>query len=270
MESRIVEIGLALGVGLCCACDPGDPELEAFREGALVQGGQHTQARAGGGGTWLGNGLEEPDISGLDLAYVLNPGHGLRADGGLLTTADGLELARYAVECALPEGDSISKNIDGSLVVLHGALGLAPEWKTETCDEACQEWVSACLLARTNSSGQTVDLWITADHDAIGFGFSPEYPVLEAAFYGNLFQDPDARYFCHGGEEGLDAALAEGRTCTSDGDCGFTSFGDCFEPDRCAIIDGLFPTDCARDDPATGPRHRSLAVFVAAPDEEVP
>src|SRR5690606_25225792 len=71
MESRIVEIGLALGVGLCCACDPGDPELEAFREGALVQGGQHTQARAGGGGTWLGNGLEDPDISGLDPAYGL-------------------------------------------------------------------------------------------------------------------------------------------------------------------------------------------------------
>ncbi|MCX4245374.1 hypothetical protein [Paraliomyxa miuraensis] len=268
MRRRIIMVGLVLGLGDLGACDleREDDEREGFRVG---YGGTLAYAEPGTGGTWLGNGLQKPDVSGLDPSHGLNAGNGLKADGGLLSTPEGRDVARYLVECALPLGDSISKKVGEEKLTFHGFLGLAPQWKDEGCDQSCQEWVSACLLARTNASGQSVDLWVSAAHPSIGLGPSDDYPHYEATFYGNLFADPPTMFFCRGTEEGEVAAMANGRTCTGQTpeDCGFTTLGSCFEPDRCELVDGTYAVECADGDPATGARHHSLSTYVSAPEQ---
>lgn len=268
MESRIIGVGgliLALANVGGCIEEPSDDGFDSFR--GLQGGGELFDADPGGGGTWLGNGLEDPNVSGLDPAYGLNTGHGLKADGGLLSTAGGQEVATYLMQCALPAGDSISKVVDGQMLVFDGYLGLAPEWKNGACDEDCQQWVSACLLARTNVSGQSVDLWVAADHPSVGLGLSADYPLREATFYGNVFASLPTQYFCRGSDDAQVAAIANGRTCTGDSpeDCGFTDYSDCVKHDRCIFVDG-FPTDCAEGNNASGAVYHGMSTFVSLPE----
>ncbi len=205
-----------VGTIALCACGRADDsyryddemELRSDDGGVLNPGGRPS------GGGWLGNGLEDPDLGGVDPAFSLSSSAGLSDAAGLLLDPDLMGTAEYLVECALPYGTSITKTVEGQTVVLDGLLGLAPEWETGECDEDCQEWVSACLLARTNVSGQVVRIWMKADHEAVGWE-APAGALFEAAFYGNLFDDPEAQYYCKGSSEGLVAAQREGRTCTS-------------------------------------------------------
>lgn len=263
---------LAWGLGLkclgACALEPSEDELDAFRveagDGRFVTADPD---RPGSGGTWLGNGLEDPDVSGLDPAHGLATGQGLLDHGGLLSTAQGRDVARYVVECALPSGETLIKSVDDQVVMLEGWLGLAPEWKTGSCDEDCQQWVSACLLARTNVSGQTVSMWVAADHPAVGLGTSPAYPLHEAAFFGNLFASAPALHFCRGSDDAQAAAVANGRTCTGEDPtiCGFTAYKSCVQQDRCDFVDGL-PTACAAGNNANGDVYPAISTFVSLPE----
>lgn len=271
MQSRIITLGCVLAIAGITACDEvpdDDDELGSFRGFVLGDELVAPSESPGGGGTWLGNGLQDPDVSGLDPAHGLVSSSGLRSDVGLLASGD-VDVVRYVVECALLPGDSIHKNVDGDLVELEGRVGLAPQWKTGACDEDCQQWVTACLLARTNVTGQSVQLWISADHPSVGLGLSDEYPAHEATFYGNLFAEEPALYFCRGSEEAALMAAANGRTCagTKPEDCGFTTFGTCLEPQRCLMVDGIHPVDCAEGDPEDGVRYHSLSTYLAVPEE---
>ncbi|WP_437873489.1 hypothetical protein [Sorangium sp. So ce363] len=91
--------------------------------------------------------------------------------------------------------------------VWHGRAGLCPDWHTGAPSAACQELVSACLFARNNAFGVTVDIsmeWgdLTPAEPSDAAALSPEalsaaladverFPVREGAFFGNLL-DPDA------------------------------------------------------------------------------
>lgn len=248
-------VSLALALGACGSVDDGDDLDIEFRsdDGGSLVGDDGTTVEAkkgvpggGGGGGWLDNGLESAVVTGIDPAFSLTSSDGLAEDGALLTDPVLLESARYVVECALPEGSEITKVVDGEVVTLGGLLGLAPEWEDGECDQDCQEWVSACLLARTNRSGTTVTVWIQADHPEIGFG-APEGAVREASWYGNLFASPDEQFLCRGEQEGPVAALREGRTCSlGSGQCGFTQYQSCDFGSRCTMAgpDGDVPTDC--------------------------
>jgi hypothetical protein len=95
---------------------------------------------------------------------------------------------------------------DGRAVVvpveLRGALGVASSWATGECDLACQERVSACMLARVNAWGTPVALSVrTSDVVDQGQLTSYElqtYTVEEGAFFGNLFAAEPALYSCTG------------------------------------------------------------------------
>ncbi|WP_437738398.1 hypothetical protein [Sorangium sp. So ce1335] len=70
-----------------------------------------------------------------------------------------------------------------------GSLGLCRDWATQKPSEACQEVVSACLLARNNPAGERLDIWLQG---APSLGGSAQremenFPWMEGAFYGNLF-----------------------------------------------------------------------------------
>jgi hypothetical protein len=242
-------VSLAAVLCACAPVDHGDDENLEFRsgDGVLAPSGRPSE------GGWLSNGLESPQVSGINPAYGLATPQGMAEDLGLLTDPLRLGTAEYLVECALPAGESITKLVDGQPLELHGLLGLAPEWADDACNEECQQWVTACLLARTNVSGQTVMIWIQAEHPAIGYD-APGGLVHEASWFGNLFAGPGEQYLCKGAASGPAAALREGRTCTLGQGCGFTKYSTCGKG-RCTMAGpgGNVPATCKPDGAGAGP-----------------
>ena len=235
--------------GVLCACTPADDgadDLE-FRtdDGGVVNPGDRPS-----GGTWLGNGLQSPNVSGIDPAHALSSAQGMSEIVGVLADPALRSTAEYLVECALPQGDVVTKTVGGQTLELEGLLGLAPEWADGPCDEDCQQWVSACLLARTNVSGQPVTIWIQSDHPEIGYGI-PEGLVHEASWYGNVFAGE--LYLCKGSPGVAANAKLEGRTCSQGQTCGFTKYGKCNHQSRCTMAgpDGDVPIDCEAEGNAT-------------------
>ncbi|MCX4247111.1 hypothetical protein [Paraliomyxa miuraensis] len=234
-----------------------------------------SEFRSGGGGVlvpptgpkdgYIGNGIEYPEVGGIDPAHALSTPEGMSESGELLDDPDNHDTAQYLVECALPQGASIEKVVGGQTLVFNGALGLAPQWQYGACDVACQEWVSACLLARTNESGETVGIWMRGDHPALGAAV-PEDTVLEAGFWGNLFVDSDEVFYCKGSGKGVVAAKREGRTC-SGGACGFTKYPKCTHQSRCEFVgpDADVPSDCKSGQHGDSAPYRTIATYVPDP-----
>lgn len=255
MDNHAYLLGVLFLVGTA-GCDSPD-DFDNFRES--------------GGGTFIGNGLHDPDLSGINPAFALSSPQGLASDHGVLLDPAQFELAEYLVECALAEGQSISKPIGGGEeIVLEGLVGLAPEWKDNPCDQDCQEWVSACLMARTNVSGEQVDLWLRAAHPAIGEQTNLLYPHYEASFFGNLFEGPEAAHYCEGTITGPLLAQLEGRTCAglTEQECGFTKYTGCAVTQRCEYpLLGLLglqasARDCMVGD-LPGPSRHTISTYVA-------
>ena len=100
----------------------------------------------------------------------------------------------YLVSCALPAGQDVRwQDPDGpESDVAYGQLGLCPRWRTGEPDAMCKERVSACLLARQNALGATVNISMRG----AGYGFpttteQAALPWREGAFFGDIF-DPGA------------------------------------------------------------------------------
>ena len=71
----------------------------------------------------------------------------LSAKTGMMSSEDGVTMARYLVRCALPAGEKITvKDYRGELVTLSGELGFASQWGDGQCDETCEERVSAWCM----------------------------------------------------------------------------------------------------------------------------
>jgi hypothetical protein len=99
-----------------------------------------------------------------------------------------------------------------------------------TCDEECQRWVSACMLARTNAYGVSVPLSIRSrSHDVLRPVDALEdeaYRFQEGAFWGNLFAESPQMYACYG--PGQNPIQETARKCTRAGaDCPMTIVGPC-------------------------------------------
>jgi len=255
--------GLAFSSMGCMGADPVGSEELSFRYNWTIQ---QTEARddSPGGGLWVNNGVSDPNVGGIDPAYPLSSPLGLSETAGVLTDPQTRIAAEYLVECALPEGASIEKTVDGETIVLEGQLGLAPEWEDADCEEDCQEWVTACMLARTNVNAQTIQISLRADHPAIGLNAVPGYDVYEGSFYGNFFADPDAQYMCAGNEQQQVLSHLQGRTCSdSDTTCGFTLYEQCEVTDRCAFVEidgGKVAGGCTADGDTT--EFKTITVYL--------
>ncbi len=184
----------------------------------------------------------------LGLALTIRGGDQLANDAGLGDTAAGRLLLKYTVQCALPSGDALKTKRKGAEVILHGSLGLAPDWKHEVLSVGDQRWMTACILARMNAFGVTVKLSIRGHHDALRTVDEAErqrYTFEEGAFYGNLFADPPELYACSGAGGARRAATRRLRVCTdpaapgNDANrCGMTMTGAC--ADVCETRDGAY------------------------------
>lgn len=190
---------------------------------------ERTFGRAEEGPQILLNGLAENGLLG-DLGLGALTSTALENDPRIRELlALNPKLLTYLVECALAEGQSVSVDDGAQVHVFEGAGGLAPEWADGPCTEACQEWVSACLFARTNIYGIPVRIFISGTHPALNAEEQPDDGAFleeEGAFYGNLFLDPYRAYTCRGA--GNDPLYLGTRVCTLPGNrCGYQSLGPC-------------------------------------------
>jgi hypothetical protein len=166
----------------------------------------------------------------------------LLATNGLLETADGRELLKYIVTCAIPSGITLLGEHEDVTYEFPGDIGLAPSWIDRALGESEQRWVSACLLARVNRFGIPVSISIRGPHKALKVSEAEarNYSVEEGAFYGNVFtavEEPVVWNACRGRDE----AISESGTL---------DLRDCSEPDPenpgftlCSLN---YAGDCAR------------------------
>ncbi|HXI55559.1 MAG TPA: RICIN domain-containing protein, partial [Polyangia bacterium] len=118
--------------------------------------------------------------------------------------AAGRTTVNYLVRCALPAGHSIRKQDQaGNWVTFTGELGFGAGWENGACDKTCQEGVSACMMARINTAGVHIPLWLDSPAPSIGWGRSTYYPNQEGTFFGNIFTPNPATgkldaFYCNG------------------------------------------------------------------------
>jgi len=143
------------------------------------------------------------------------------------------QILAYAYSCALPSSSSMTLEIGGEPWEFTGQLGLAPEWETGACDVECQEWVSACLLARTNQFGLPVELSLRGNHPALQVPteVAEAFTLREGSFYGNVFTEgadvAGQAYACAGGSGSAMWELTD-RFCSAIGDgCPIETVADC-------------------------------------------
>jgi hypothetical protein len=99
--------------------------------------------------------------------------------------------------CALEPEVTIDLPVGaGSGYVFEGALGLSPEIATGPCETACQEILTACLLAHVNATRAKVPIWLTSGGSATGRETSDVYPLEEATFFGNLWGPGATAVYC--------------------------------------------------------------------------
>jgi len=128
--------------------------------------------------------------------------NGLTAMDILEADPNAIDFVKYAYSCAMRPDQSLTLTINGVDHTFTGQLGLAPEWGLDggSCNQACQRWVSACMLARVNAYGVKVNISLRApafaagsDEDtrtkllALGPTEAADFPLREGAYYGNIF-----------------------------------------------------------------------------------
>jgi hypothetical protein len=158
-------------------------------------------------------------------------------------TPEGRERLEYLIGCALPEGLVVETDVKGVHYEFPGRLGLAPGWRERAMTAAEARWVSACILARTNAFGVTVQISLRADQAPVeALDTSTEeraqFPLHEAGFFGNIFSEDAPAYVCTGGSGAVRAGQLEAlrRVCSLPADpadrpgltrCNFVLAGAC-------------------------------------------
>ena len=216
--------------------DPGLDEIEfAADNGIFLDNGFNLPNGMNlGNGTLLHNGMNLGN--GLDLGNgITGPYYAPPAGSGLEQWIDvdppmRKKVLRYLVECALPSGVAVQLLYRGQLETLgRGVAALGPSLQAGQMNVVDQERVTACMLARVNGTGQTVQIDMfgpmgTGSGFETATAYDGAFPVLEAAFFGNLFSSRPRAFACRGADRGL----ADMRSCRDLGDgaadCGVIEF----------------------------------------------
>ncbi|MDI1481446.1 hypothetical protein QHF84_32805 [Polyangium sp. y55x31] len=185
---------------------------------------------------------------------------------------------KYAVGCALGPEQSLSfawTDVDGRIRYesYRGLAGLAPSWQDAPLDAVGQQWVSACLGARTNRYGRRVMISMHGSEDVLAEADDAElneYPYEEGAFWGNVFLPEPYLRTCYN-PANVDLARSTGRDCAAglagggDEDCGIMEImGPCGS--QCEPLgDGLYHPGCAAPEsgvPSGGKTEYVITVFL--------
>lgn len=128
----------------------------------------------------------------------------------------------YTVECALGPTDSFSFSWTDSTGYIHevtywGEMQLAEPWAHGPLDEVGQQWVSACIAARTNFYGRSVPISVRGAAGTLASRSSEELAVYsheEGAFWGNLFAAEPKLYSCFA-PENVEHSRSDSRECAA-------------------------------------------------------
>jgi len=139
-------------------------------------------------------------ISGVNGLYGVN---GLATTKGLMTTPMGRRTVSYIASCALSSSQTLAKQDQYNRpFAFKGSMGLAPNWLNGGISASDEANVSACLISRINTAGMHVPLWMVGATSPIGWGYDPNYPAQEGAYFGNVMQTGgDGKlhaYYCNG------------------------------------------------------------------------
>ena len=170
------------------------------------------------------------------------------------------EQLKYLVSCALAEGTNAYAKVDGKKYSFTGNMGLASNWLNKGLTFEEKRWVSACMLARTNFFGKTVQISMRVSEEmqtlSENLKATPEeieeYSIFEGGFFGNLFSENPVAYTCLGNrtaEENIDPIL-QARVCTEEtgiyntnklvSRCGFIITGQCSDPESFVVGDEVY------------------------------
>lgn len=228
------------------------------------------------------NGLSSNGLSSNGLSSNGLSSNGLSSNGLIMnalkdatTGALNQQFLSYLVSCALPQGKSISLPINGVVMQFDGQLGLAPEWGASDrarCDVDCQQWISACLIARVNAQGHHIPLSMRGSKSPSLSANGTEkanYPNAEATYFGNIFSATPQRFACK-----VPGSLLINRACGApdvDGNyvtCVANVLGNC--DNTCNSFSGGpggYYADCH---PADQPPYHSITVYRQSSDQDNP
>ena len=167
----------------------------------------------------LGDALEHVALTSATLGAAIGP--------GTLDDAFTRSLLEYTVSCALAPDQFVELDLGTERVIFRGDLGLAPQWGASegVCDDTCKGWVSACLIARTNAEGESVEISLLGAHPGLDPSAeeSEEFIDEEATYYGDLFGANRSMFACVPA-----GATAPTRTCgTTPASCAIDVVGAC-------------------------------------------
>jgi hypothetical protein len=126
----------------------------------------------------------------------------------------------FTVGCALFAEQKVEVKIGDKWETFKGYAGLAPQWGKPDgyCDEECQGWVSACLIANVNARDEYVPISMSGNHPSLDpeQGEEETYTEPDGVYYGQVFSNKPQFFAC----------LPE-QNSTLDRVCG-SSVDDCF------------------------------------------
>ncbi|AUX36644.1 MULTISPECIES: hypothetical protein [Sorangium] len=220
--------------GCVTSADPGSEEAVGTSEEEVVSTNRLSMNRLS---------MNRLSMNSLSMSRLTADGRTL-ATTDLLRDADGRELLRYTIACALPAGKSLAGEADGTTYKFEGRIGLAPDWLRAPLPEKSQRWITACLLAHVNGYGVEVAISLRGRNPALATDSAErrDYQQEEISFFGNVFQplgkrdelgDIGSRMYACGGAllqlscAGHETNFAPERTCASKDDCSLKFLGPC-------------------------------------------
>jgi hypothetical protein len=203
---RAVSSKLPHGVALLCALplvgcigqtgDGSDEAVDVVQQAALTNNALTNNALTNNALT--NNALTNNALTNNALTYNALTNNALLSTA--LTDPNAREVFKYIVSCALPPASQVSFVADGVSYTYPGELGLAAPWGAPngTCNTTCQQWVSACVMARVDYLGVKVQISARGDTPALAAPWSEQlkYTVREGSYFGNIFLPTPQRYAC--------------------------------------------------------------------------
>src|SRR5262249_16974215 len=103
----------------------------------------------------------------------------------------GLKILKYMGQCALPAGQTFKiRYYDGVTYTFTGVAGLGPSWtNSSSMNTTDSRRVSACMQARINGAGNTVNLLLQGTQNSSLWSLAQSewnsYPYRESFFWTN-------------------------------------------------------------------------------------
>ena len=216
-------------------------------------------------------GVHPLSIAGMSTATATL----VKGPGGVLTR----KLLRYAVGCALGPQTSFNFSWVDATGTTHsetytGFAGIAPAWTDRALTVPEQEWVSACLAARTNWYGEAVRISMRAalpEFNTTNDGEESTFSYREGAFWGNLFSATPFLRACYDADN-VEHSRLRHRDCATGHvengtvlQCGIIAItGSCQQTCLAPTEGGYYPSCVVASGGVSGqePAHRVISVFV--------